>query len=315
MPPATRQRCWTAPSVWSNGRTPAAWAWEEYEDWLSSEWPGCLAANHDDESEIHAFLAHHPCLLPGGEADVSSIGGHHGPFPGAVIFKPDLSGTFRRTPDFIWPTKESGVFRPVLLELERPSKRWFRQDGQQTAQLSQAITQVAEWRTWLDSDANKLTFYELYGISDWIRAYHKVEPVFRLVYGRRQEFIDIPRLTRQRESVRPDWLEWSTYDRLQPAAKARHWVTVRVSPTGWQVIAVPPTFAIRRGWEASLQGLTGLDDAIARNELIPELRKEYLLEQLSHIKLKPAAPPNLWEVVLRDLEERNDLEPDEPDYD
>jgi hypothetical protein len=69
------------------------------------------------------------------------------------------------------------------LELERPSKRWFRQDGQQTEELSQAITQIGEWRTWFDSEGNKLVFYEVYGISDWIQAYHKIEPVFRWFMG------------------------------------------------------------------------------------------------------------------------------------
>ena len=282
---------------------PPGWSWEQYEDWLLREWARCLVTNEDDEKEIHRFLEQHPCLLPGGEADVTSIGGHHGPFPGAVVTEPPLQGTFKRTPDFIWPTKVSGIFRPVFLELERPSKRWFRQDGQQTEELSQAITQIGEWRTWLDSEGNKLVFYEVYGISDWIQAYHKIEPVFRLVYGRRSEFIDNPTLTRQRESVRPNWLNWSTYDRLHPAANARYWVTARITGTGWRVVAIPPTFAIQRGWEDSLQGLIGLETAIAENELISDARKEFLLDRLSKTKVKPAGQPRLWEKAIRDLEE------------
>jgi hypothetical protein len=279
---------------------PPGWTWEDYEYWLKLEWARCLTVNHDNEKEIHRFLNHHPCLLPGGEGGPQSIGGHHGPFPGVVVTEPPLPGTFRRTPDFIWPTKVSGLFRPVFLELERPSKLWFRQDGQQTEELSQAITQVGEWRTWLDSEANKLLFYEKYGISDWIRAYHKIEPVFHLIYGRRREFIENLRLTRQRESVRPGWLHWSTYDRLHPAANARQWVSVRITTTEWQVVAVPPTFTIEPDSEADLQGLTGLDRAIASNELISEARRELLLERLSTIKPRPAAPSNLWESILRE---------------
>ena len=292
---------------------PPAWSWEEYEAWLLTEWGQCLKVHHNDEGGVHRFLEQHPCLLPGGEADANSIGGHHGPFPGVVVSKAPLQGTFRRHPDFIWPTKVSGVFRPVLLELEKPSKRWFRQDGQQTEELSQAITQIAEWRTWLDSDANRLLFYEAYGISDWIRAYHKIEPVYRLVYGRRREFRDNAKLTRQRESVRPTWLGWSTYDRLHPAANARRWLSVKVTTAGWEVIGVPPTYSIPNDWEADLQGLIGLDDAIAGNALMSDARKDFLLERLSRLSLKPAAPPNLWEVVLRDLKEPDDYEPPEPD--
>lgn len=282
---------------------PPGWSWEKYEEWLLHEWSQCLIVNANNEKEIHRFLEQHPCLLPGGEADVTSIGGHHGPFPGAVVTDPPLQGTFKRTPDFIWPTKLSGTFRPVFLELERPSKRWFRQDGQWTEELSQAITQIGEWKTWLDSEGNKLVFYEVYGISDWIRAYHKIEPVFRLVYGRRSEFVGNPTLTRQRESVRPDWLHWSTYDRLHPAANARHWVTARIGAAGWTVIAIPPTFNIPQGWEDMLQGLVGLDSAIAGNELISDARKEFLLERVAATKVKPAGRPDLWEKAIRDFEE------------
>jgi hypothetical protein len=80
---------------------PSRWSWEQYEDWLLREWARCLVTNEDDEKEIHRFLEQHPCLLPGGEADVTSIGGHHGPFPGAVVTEPPLQGTFKRKPDFI----------------------------------------------------------------------------------------------------------------------------------------------------------------------------------------------------------------------
>lgn len=293
---------------------PPGWSWEKYEDWLTSAWRRHLEQYAHDEVRIHEFLEQHPCLLPGGEADGNSIGGHHGPFPGVVISQPRLQGTFRRHPDFIWPTKMSSVFQPVLLELERPGKRWFRDDGQQTKDLTQAITQIAEWKTWLDSDGNKLVFYETYGISDAIRAYYKIEPVYRLVYGRRAQFADNARLSRQRESVRPGWLAWSTYDRLSPAASARRWITVRITPEGWRVVAVPPTFAIPKHWESDLQGVIGLDDAIERNTLISDDRRTFLLDQVSGLKLKPAAPPNLWEVAIRDLDEP-DYEPPEPDYD
>jgi hypothetical protein len=284
---------------------------------LLPEWQRCLSTHEDNELAVHQFLEQHPCLLPGGESDSTSIGGHHGPFPGAVISQPQLFGTFRRQPDFIWPTKVSGVFMPVLLELERPDKRWFRQDGQQTEELSQAINQVAEWRTWLDSDANQLLFYEVYGISSWIKAYHKVEPVFRLAYGRRSEFIDDPKLTRHRESIRPDWLEWSTYDRLAPSAGARRWVTVRIKQgVGWEVVAVPPTFDLALRRLDDLQGLVGLSEAIQANDLMSDDRKTYLLERVSTIQIKPAAEPKLWERYLRDVVEPDMQESDwqEPDW-
>ena len=79
-----------------------------------------------------------------------------------------------------------------------------------------------------------------------------MEPVLCLVYGRRREFIGNPGLTKQMEFFRSEWLQWSTYDRLHPEATARNWVSVRITPNGWQVIAVPPTLTMRDTWEDDL---------------------------------------------------------------
>ena len=278
---------------------PPAWSWDEYEHWLWPEWQKCLRDNASDEAPVHHFLEQNPCLLPGGEASAASIGGHHGPFPGAVISKPLLPGTFSRQPDFMWPTKMSSVFMPVLLEIERPEKRWFTAKGQQTATLTQAMNQVAEWRTWLNSEANKLVFYEKYGISSWIRSYFQVQPVFGLVYGRRAEFAADARLSVHRESIRPEWLHWSTYDGLAPSADARRRICVRVKEgAGWEVVAIPPTFEFSDHAEDDLQGIVGLDRAIIENPLLSGPRKQYLLDQLSRITIKQAASPNLWELDL-----------------
>lgn len=221
---------------------PPPWSWDDYEAWLWPAWEDCLRREAGDEGAVHRFLERHPCLLPGGETNGASIGGHHGPFPGAVISKPILPGTLTRHPDFLWPTKMSSIFMPVLVEIERPNKRWFRGDGQQTGDLTQAVNQVAEWRTWLGLEANRGVFYEKYGISSYIRSYFQIRPVYRVVYGRRSEFGADAVRSRHRESIRPDWLNWSTYDALQPSPNARRWISVRARPNvGWEGIAIPPT--------------------------------------------------------------------------
>lgn len=65
-------------------------------------------------------------------------------------------------------------------------------------------------------------------------------------------------------------------------------------------------FAFGTDPEADLQGITGLDRAIADNDLISILRKEFLLEQLSKLTLRPAAPPQLWERDLHDFLQRQE---------
>ena len=157
---------------------PKGWTWEQYEGYLISEWRTVLEQYQASEEVIHGFLEQHPCMLPGGEGGSNSVGGHHGPFPGAVISKPRLPVVPNLIPDFLWPTKMSGIFSPVLLEIERPDKKWFGRSHKQSADLSQAIGQVADWRTWFGDETHRLKFYQYFGISGSIRANHKVEPVF-----------------------------------------------------------------------------------------------------------------------------------------
>ena len=259
---------------------PQGWSWEEYEDYLDTEWLTALNQHRANEQRIHRFLEAHPCLLPGGEGGMNTIGGHHGPFPGAVISQPQLPGTQNLIPDFLWLTKMSSVFSPVLIEIKRPDKKWFTQNGQQTADLTQAITQVGKLRAWFEYEANKLTFYDRFGISDSIRAYHAVKPVFTLIYGRRSDFSQSATLSRQREFNRPDWLEWSTFDRLRPNAIARNWVTVKIKSGQWSVTSIPPTFEIKSDWKLDLQNLTGLNTAIEENQFISSARKVFLLDQI-----------------------------------
>ena len=82
---------------------------------------------------------------------------------------------------------------------------------------------------------------------------------------------------------------------------------------------MPPTFVIEDTWEGDLQGLTGLDAAIAGNELISESRKDFPLDSLSRMELRPAAPPKLWERFVDELweniEEPDVIDPEPPDHD
>lgn len=179
-----------------------------------------------DEKEIQQFLEQHPCLLPGGEASFESIGGHHGPFPGAVISQPRLVDDKNYIPDFLWLTKHSGAFIPVLIELEKAEKKWFRKDGDTTSDLNNAIDQIAEWRSWFNTPENSLQFYNKFGISDSIRDHLEIKPNYYLIYGRRKEFSKTN--LKKRESRRPKWLEWSTYDRLKPDYDSRNWMTIQI---------------------------------------------------------------------------------------
>jgi Domain of unknown function (DUF4263) len=260
---------------------PRPWSWERYSRWLVLTWKRLLA-NSPSERTVHRFLEEHPVLVPGGEGGEDSIGGHHGAFPAALISQPELPGLTRPRPDFMWITKFSGVVTPVLIEIERPEKRWFRKSGVPQAHLTQAVDQLAVWRAWLGKDAQRALFYERYGISDWIRRYHKIEPVFCLIYGRRSEFEANPELSRKRAEMRPDWLTWMTFDRLRPHWSPQPKVTAQYAKGSFRVIAIPPTFELGPDTILSLRELTGLGQAIERNTLISQSRREFLLTRLPY---------------------------------
>jgi hypothetical protein len=101
---------------------PKPMAWPEYERQLKQAWQDLLGSN-PTEPVVQSFLEKHPCLLPGFRTMTGSSG--HGPFPDAVISQPPLAAIGKKVPDFMWLSKDSLVLEPVLIEIERPSKRWF----------------------------------------------------------------------------------------------------------------------------------------------------------------------------------------------
>ena len=258
------------------------WSWERYETYLNEEWPVVLEKSGDDEKKLQYFLERHPCLLPGGEASLESIGGHHGPYPAAVISQPRLSSDKEYRPDFLWLTKHSDAFIPVYIELERATKSWFRKDGKVTSQLKDAINQVAEWKSWLEAPENLLQFYKMFSITDDIREHLKFDPVFFLIYGRRERYFQT-KYNIDRYFVRPDWLKWSTYDRLKPNYDSRNRITIKILKGKWTVISIPPTFDFEMFGDSHIERLVDLDKAIMASTLISDIRKKRLLRELKCI--------------------------------
>ena len=146
----------------TNGPKPMSW--DEYESYVSTEWQQCLNSA-TLECEVQRFMEKHPCLVPGGPGWHNTDGvGHHQPFHHAVITQPPLQGTFRRSPDFMWVTWDSASIRPVLVEIENPTKKWFTGQGLENADLKQAREQLTQWQTWLeDNEEGFRKSYELDG--------------------------------------------------------------------------------------------------------------------------------------------------------
>lgn len=81
-------------------------------------------------------------MIPGGSGDVGP-GGHHGSDLSAVFTQPALTGSGRTLiPDLMWVTRSSGPVTPILIEIEKPSKRWFKENGRPTSAFRDAHDQL-----------------------------------------------------------------------------------------------------------------------------------------------------------------------------
>ena len=114
---------------------PRALAWEQYSDRVLCA-TYLLLWQEPEEAEVQRFLELHPSMIPGGSGDIGP-GGHHRSDMGAVFRQPDLIGAGRAfQPDFMWVTRSTSLVTPILVEIEKPSKRWFRRDGRPTSKAA-----------------------------------------------------------------------------------------------------------------------------------------------------------------------------------
>jgi hypothetical protein len=158
--------------------------WDDYLAKTIADWEAALASTR--ERAVHDCLALHPSLLPLQRSGDPGALGHHGAWMDAVITEPPLEGFRRRVPDFMWFERTSASVTAVCLELERPSKYWFRKDGVQTADLRQALDQIQEWREWF-ADHRPEELFEAYRLpQEWL-VQRRFNQRYILLYGRRAQ--------------------------------------------------------------------------------------------------------------------------------
>jgi len=82
---------------------------------------------------------------------------NHGLHLDMVLRKPPLGKDY--TPDFCYLSKSSIDWNCVLVELEKPSSRYFKDGGNDFhPNFSAALQQISKWRAWVESDSNKKHF-------------------------------------------------------------------------------------------------------------------------------------------------------------
>lgn len=259
---------------------PAPISWEEYSNKSYIEYQKLLRDHGDDEAVFQRFFEKNPSFVPGA-FELSAPSGHY-PFTQSLISEPKLRGVlFDRIPDFIWLAQDSLSFTPVLIEIERPNKKTFTSTGTQTAELSQALGQIAEWKSILGNAVNILTFYDCFRIPERMRK-KKFSPQYALIYGRRAEFESDPFLTQKRANLAPEGVKLISFDRLHPDPNAIDLLCTTLSHGVYEVKTIPPFYRYSPMTADNLSVVTGFKDAIPNIEYISDERKKFLQDRYSY---------------------------------
>lgn len=238
------------------------------------------------ESIYQDFFERNPGFMPGAHGVLGAASSHL-PIQNALISQPILSNNkIQRKPDFMWIAKDSLCLSPVIIEIEKPSKKEFRLNNDiGLAQFNQAEDQIIQWRSILNSPEGILDFYNRYKIPETYRKL-KFIPQYVLIYGRRSEYETNDWLTQNRaEEQRPDFHIMS-FDRLASLDRnAYDCVTCKVSNGEYTITYIPPTFVFRPSTIDAIGGYTkynGFAAAVDKMEYTTDERKRFLKERFQY---------------------------------
>jgi len=136
------------------------------------------------EQDYQDFLEQNTALIP------REFLQNHGLNFDLVIRKMSLAKDY--TPDFFYMAKSSADWHLVLVEIEKPQSRYFKNDKNELhPDFLAALDQIARWRAWFDNSSNRNGFID--GTIDPIRVPTSMRRnpchiKYVLVHGRRSEF-------------------------------------------------------------------------------------------------------------------------------
>lgn len=257
--------------------------WLTYQSLAQREYNTLLENHADDEKTFQNFFERNPSFMPGA-FELRNLSGHL-PHLQCLISQPEIGATFIRKPDFLWLSQDSLTFVPVFIEIEKPSKKTFTKAGQTSADFTQAMDQILEWKSILNKPENQIAFFEKYNLPK--RLTEKVfKPQFVLLYGRREEYEGNNYLTRKRYELQSEDTIVMSYDRLSPRYDSRNMLCATVSNSSgntlYSIKTIPPTFQLDACWADSYKEYSGFIEAIDRMEHTTPERKNFLKERFPY---------------------------------
>lgn len=253
--------------------------WDEYYSKIIKEYEFLLKNNGDQEKVFQQFFEENPSFLPG----ALELFGHSGHYPylDALISQPEIGSVFRRKPDFVWLANDSLNFVPVFIEIEKPNKKMFNEDGTTTAKVNQALGQIHEWQYLLNDPINIQMLYDYFDLPLDIRK-KTFKPQFLLVYGRRKEYDGNRILTGIRAARKTSEIDIMSFDRLKPLSDYRQFVSCKISNGIYKVINIPPTYRYRADCAEELIKMDGFYEKINVMKYTSDERKKFLRERYEY---------------------------------
>jgi hypothetical protein len=276
--------------------------WIDYEALLLKEWGNLLnSVPAPSENIVHTFLEQHPCMLPGAQGMLSRPSADY-PFFCAAISQPVLPSYEHRTPDFMWIAGDSATNYPVLIEIEAPTKKWFVQSGKQSEELTQALDQLAEWKTWFSKAHNVAAFKEYYRLPEGFSRGRALKPLYILIYGRRDDANQKEHLAEKRPYLTGGEDTFvMTYDRLAPDRNSDQMMCIRRNREDYHAISIPPTIKLTPRMARCRSIIAAKAEAVKASPYIAPERKEFLIRRFEYwdtwAKTKEFGPINMgdWE--------------------
>lgn len=259
---------------------PPPLSWDNYAKESYKEYQTLLNTKGHSESAFQEFFEENPSFVPGA-FELFRQSGHY-PFSQSLISQPEIYGApFKRKPDFVWLAQDSLHFTPVFIEIERPDKKTFTQAGEQTAELTQALGQIAEWKAILSEPENVLSLYKCFCIPDRMRE-KTFQPQFALIFGRRDEFEGKIALQKKRAQLAQEKVDLISFDRLYPEPKCTDMLCTTLAQREYMVRTIPPTYRYSPATADNLLIVSGFQEAISKMKRTSSERKEFLLNRFHY---------------------------------
>jgi hypothetical protein len=185
----------------------------------------------------------------------------------------------------MWVSTHSGAWFPTLIEIEKPGKKIFKKDKTPSSDFTQAHNQLNQWRSWFSYTTNQQLFAKQYGIPDYMLA-RTMQLHMILIYGRRSEFENDHRLTRERGTLlHGEDEELMSFDALQADSFMTGALTIQGTGYGrYRAVNVPPVFRTGPRFAQRFLSIDGIDRAIDENPEFTEERSAFLKERIPYWK-------------------------------